>query len=105
LQEDEIKQFHWQLRDCILENSNSRVKQDNPLGETYFSKNSIAVVGHHDPTHGVQQHLQPKEQQYLHRPVPRVVFQSACSAGVSAEVLTFIIALGPRHVRMMSAIV
>lgn len=82
---------------CLLWN----VRKQNE--KSYLSKNGIAIIGHHNTSHGVQKHLGPKQKLYLSAPENR---KEKCVAEVSAwDKPTFIIDFGPKHVRMISAIV
>ena len=82
---------------CLLQN----VRKQNE--KSYLSKNGIAIIGHHDASHGVQKHLGPKQRLYLSVPENR---KGKPVAEVSVwDKPTFIIDFGPKHVRMISAIV
>lgn len=71
--------------------------------KSYLSKNGIAVIGHHDASHWVQKHLGQKQKLYLSVPDKR---KRICGRKVSIrDQPTFIMDLGPKHVRMISAIV
>ena len=64
-QPEETNHYLHYLFMCLLQN----VRKQNE--KSYLSKNGIAIIGHHDASHGVQKHLGPKQRLYLSVPENR----------------------------------